>query len=109
VADSIYERIMNIPSVLVALLAFSSSALAKDEKEVPLESCPASVKAVVQENITRSRGKLDKIEKESADGAEFYDAKITDGNGKRWTLKISPQGAILETKEKAPKEKSGKK
>ena len=101
---------MNIPRLLlVALVAISGSAFAKDEKEIPLESCPAPVKAVVQENITRSKGKLDKIEKESADGAEFYDAKITDGNGKRWTLKISPQGAILETKEKAAKDKSGKK
>jgi hypothetical protein len=96
---------MRIPRFIAAAaaLAISATLFAKDEKEVPLESCPPAVKAVVQDNIARSKGKLDKIEKESKDGAEFYDAKITDGNGKRWTLKISPQGAILETKEKSKK------
>jgi uncharacterized membrane protein YkoI len=96
---------MNFPNFLAAifLIATSTSTFAKDEKEVALDSCPAAVKKVVEENLTRSRGKLEKIEKEKKDGVEFYDARIVDGNGKRWTLKMSPEGAVLEAKEKAAK------
>lgn len=98
---------MKLPSLLaaIALLATSASTFAKDEKEVSLDSCPAPVKKVVEENVARSRGKLEKIEKEKKDGVEFYDAKIVDANGKRWALKVSPEGAILEAKEKAAKNK----
>jgi hypothetical protein len=66
------------------------------------------VKAVIQENLTRSRGSLQKLEKETKDGSEFYDAKIVDGNGKRWTLKLAPDGKVLEAKEKAEKSKTEK-
>ena len=96
---------MKLPILVAAatLLATSASTFAKDEKEIPLESCPAPVKKTVEENIARSRGKLEKIEKEKKDGVEFYDAKITDANGKRWALKVSAEGAVLEAKEKAAK------
>ena len=96
---------MNLPNFLaaIALLATSVSSFAKDEKEVSLDSCPAPVKKVVEENIARSRGKLEKIEKEKKDGAELYDAKIVDANGKRWALKVTPEGGIIETKEKPAK------
>ena len=89
-------------SILSAGIFSAIPSFAK-EKEVSLDSCPAPVKKAVEENIARSRGKLEKIEKEKKDGAEFYDARIVDANGKRWALKVSPEGAILETKEKAAK------
>ena len=96
---------MKLPSLLAAfaLLAASASAFAKGEEDVSLDACPPPVKKVIEENIARSRGKLEKIEKEKKGGAELYDAKIVDANGKRWTLKLNPDGSIIEVKEKAKK------
>ena len=98
---------MKLPRLLITMvtLATALSAFAKDEKEIPIEACPPAVKAVIQENLTRSRGTLQKLEKEKKDGAEIYDAKIVDANGKRWTLKLAADGKVLEAKEKAEKAK----
>ena len=98
---------MKLPRILVTMLTLATAlqAFAKDEKEIPIEACPPAVKAVIQENLTRSRGTLQKLEKEKKDGAEIYDAKIVDGTGKRWTLKLGADGKVLEAKEKAEKAK----
>lgn len=85
------------------LLALASTVLAKDEVPVAFEQCPQPVRTAIQENMTRCRGTLEKVEKEKKDGAEVYDAKIVDGNGKRWTLKVAPDGKIVEAKEKPKK------
>ena len=85
------------------LLALTSTLVAKDEQPVAIEQCPQAVRTVIQENITRCRGTLEKVEKEKKEGTEVYDAKIVAGDGKRWTLKVSPEGKIIEAKEKPKK------
>jgi hypothetical protein len=91
------------------LILTAGSLLAKDEKDIPIEACPPAVRAVIQDNITRSRGTLQKLEIETKDKTVLYDAKIIDGNGKRWSLKLSPEGKVLEAKEKAEKAEKPKK
>jgi hypothetical protein len=92
---------MKIATSLAALVLSTCGAFAQEEQVVQLEQCPPAVKAVIQENITRSRGSLEKIEKETKNGVARYDAKIIDGAGKRWALRVSPEGKVLEAKEKA--------
>jgi hypothetical protein len=87
------------------LAATALTMVAKDETEIPIEACPAAVQSVIQENLTRCRGTLQKLEKEKKGGAEIYDAKIVDGKGTRWTLKLAADGKVLETKEKPEKAK----
>ena len=98
---------MKFPRFLATTLVLASAAtlLAKDEKDITLEACPPAVRAVIQDNLTRSRGTLQKLEKETKDKSEIYDAKIIDGNGKRWTLKLAADGKVVEAKEKPEKTK----
>ena len=90
---------MKLLSAFSALLLTSLTVFA-EEQEIALDKCPAAVKAVIEENIARSRGKLEKVEKETKNGQVRYDAKIVDGAGKRWSLHVSPEGKVLEAKEK---------
>ena len=90
---------MKLVPALCALLVTSFTVFAQ-EQEITLDKCPAAVKTAIEENITRSGGKLEKIEKETKNGQERYDAKIVDAAGKRWALRVSPEGKILEAKEK---------
>jgi hypothetical protein len=93
---------MKLLSAIGALLITATSVFAQ-EQTVTLDQCPAPVKAAIQENITRSRGTLEKIEKETKNGVERYDAKIVDAAGKRWAVRVAPDGKVLEAKEKAKK------
>jgi hypothetical protein len=84
----------------LSFLLFTSTAVFAQEQAITLDKCPAAVKAAIEENIARSRGTLEKIEKETKNGQERYDAKIIDSAGKRWALRVSPEGKVLEAKEK---------
>ena len=90
------------------LVLFSSAvsfALAKEETGVPFEQCPAIVQARVKEQAQRLKGTIGKVEKEKTKEMEYYDAKIAAADGKIWSVKVLPDGQVLEFKEKKEKKK----
>jgi hypothetical protein len=90
---------------LVLFAATLSFVLAKEETEVPFEQCPAIVQSRVKETAQRLKGTIGKIEKEKTKEMEFYDAKIAGADGKMWSVKVLPDGKVLEIKEKKEKKK----
>jgi hypothetical protein len=82
-----------------------SLVLAKEETEVPFAQCPAIVQARVKDTAQQLKGTIGKIEKEKTKQMEFYDAKIASTDGKMWSVKVLPDGKVLEIKEKKEKKK----
>ncbi|HZJ15217.1 MAG TPA: hypothetical protein VFD27_09220 [Chthoniobacteraceae bacterium] len=78
-------------------------ASAKEETEVPFGQCPAPVQAMIKQNAQQVRGTVEKVEKEKTKDSEFYDAKIAGADGRHWSLKVLPDGKVLEWKEKKAK------
>jgi hypothetical protein len=76
---------------------------AKDETEVPFEQCPAPVQAKIRENAQKVQGTVEKVEREKTKSSEFYDANIAGADGRHWSLKVTPDGKVMEWKEKNAK------
>ncbi len=92
-----------ITHILALALALTSAAFAKDEKEIAFAKCPAAVQAALTREAQAAAGTVGKVEHEVKDGAELYDAKITKPDGSKLTVKLSPDGRVLERKEKKAK------
>lgn len=90
--------------ILATTLAFLTLPVsAKEEGEVPLEKCPAPVQATLKKEAASAKGTIAKVERETKDGAEIFDAKITKPDGTKLTVKVAPDGKVIEKKEKKTK------
>ena len=76
---------------------------AKEEGEVPFDKCPAPVQTTLTKEATHVKGTIAKVERETKDGAEIFDAKITKPDGAKLTVKVAPDGKVIEKKEKKTK------
>ena len=89
------------------LVAASWSSPAAEERKITIQ--PSELPPVIRKAIDKAfpSGEILKIEKEvEGDDPGQYDAEVRSG-GKEYEVEISPEGEVIEIKEKATEEKSG--
>jgi hypothetical protein len=86
--------------ILLAVLALSAHALGKD-KDIPLEECPAPVKATIAEYAKKFS--FEKVELEGKTEPQIYGAKFLSPDGRRFELIMGADGKVQRTELKKPK------
>lgn len=89
--------------ILPTLATLAPTAVAKDES-ISLAQCPAPVQAVIK--VYSAKGTFETVTldaKKKSGGPAVYEAKFSLRNGERVELHISPEGTVLQTEEKKPK------
>jgi uncharacterized membrane protein YkoI len=82
---------MKVLLVAVSLIVAPLYAYAKD-------SCPATVKDAV--NKAQAGSKISSCKQEKADGKVQYEVRLKTSDGRKLSLDVAPEGAILLTEEK---------
>lgn len=82
-----------VSAALLGSPVLTPGVFAADKEKVAVEQLPAPVKATVEKEA--KGGTLGDVTRETEKGKTFYEAKITDKNGKERFVHVADSGKVL--------------